>query len=74
MTHYKNYMNTIYSKEKKKTKKIEDLLHQSDNKEAKRFGLLRLNPRASGTQRSHLTEVHKRSSGETRCPFLKLNQ
>ena len=53
MTHYKNYMNTIYNKEKKKkkTKKkiFEDLLHQSDNKEAKRFRLLPLNLRTSGT-------------------------
>ena len=50
MAHYKNYMNTIYNKEKKKPKKkIEDLLHQSDNKEAKRFRLLPLNLRTSGT-------------------------
>ena len=54
MTHYKNYMNTIYNKEKKKKKKnqkknFEGLLHQSDNKEAKRFRLLPLNLRTSGT-------------------------
>ena len=72
MTHYKNYMNTIYNKEKK-NQKIEDLLHQSDNKEAKRFRLLPLNPRASGTQHSHLTEVRKRSSGETIHPPQKQN-
>ena len=50
MTYYKNYMNTIYNKEKKKNqKKIEDLLHQSDNKEAKRFRLLPLNLGTSDT-------------------------
>ena len=70
----KTNQNTYLHYLQQHNKTFEDLRKQSDNKEVKRFRLLPLNLGTSDTKRSHLTEVRKRSSGETRCPFLELTK